>query len=211
MVAAKTGMCSHFAVAHQVTEEPLAVSSLTRSQEARRQRVIQAAIELATEGGYDAVQMRDVATRARVAMGTIYRYFTSKDHLLSAAQVEWALTLQRRVTLRPHIDAPSADRVVEVLRRATRAMERQPRLTAAFVTAASSTDPAVSERQREVASIVEATIDYALGEDDVGDRTGIIRVLGYVWQGALVVWLNGQNTAAQMSEELERAARLLLR
>jgi hypothetical protein len=79
------------------------------------------------------------------------------------------------------------------------------------VTAASSTDPAVSERQREVASIVEATIDYALGEDDVGDRAGIIRVLGYVWQGALVVWLNGQNTAAQMSEELERAARLLLR
>ncbi|MCU1460479.1 MAG: transcriptional regulator, TetR family [Acidimicrobiales bacterium] len=205
-------MCSHFAVADRMTElERPTASSLSRSQEARRQRVIQAAIELATEGGYDAVQMRDVATRARVAMGTIYRYFTSKDHLLSAAQVEWALTLQRRVTQRPRPEAPAADRVVEVLRRATRAMERQPLLSAAFVTAASSTDPAVSERQREVAAIVEATIGFALGDDDVGDTAGIIRVLGYVWQGALVVWLNGQNTAAQMSEELERAARLLLR
>ena len=36
----------------QVVERPL-----TRAQQARRQRVIDAAIELATEGGYEAVQM----------------------------------------------------------------------------------------------------------------------------------------------------------
>ena len=58
---------------------------LTRAQQARRQRVIDAAMALGLEGGYEAVQMRDVAARADVAMGTVYRYFTSKDHLLAAA------------------------------------------------------------------------------------------------------------------------------
>src|SRR5262249_57103235 len=61
---------------------------LTPNQAARRARVLDAALALATEGGYDAVQMRDVASRAQVALGTIYRYFSSKDHLLAACQLE---------------------------------------------------------------------------------------------------------------------------
>jgi hypothetical protein len=75
----------------------------------------------------------------------------------------------------------------------------------------SSSDPAVAERQREVAAIVEGTMDTAIGASPVADREGIIRVLGFVWQGALVVWLNGQGSLAQVGHELERAARLLLR
>ena len=63
------------------------VDQLTKSQAARRARVISVAMELASDGGYDAVQMRDVATQANVALGTIYRYFMGKDHLLAAALV----------------------------------------------------------------------------------------------------------------------------
>ena len=44
-----------------------------------------AALQLGADGGYDAVQMRDVAASAEVALGTIYRYFPSKDALLAAA------------------------------------------------------------------------------------------------------------------------------
>ena len=67
--------------------------TLTANQAARRGRVLDAALELAAEGGYDAVQMRDVAARAQVALGTIYRYFSSKDHLLAACQVSVGLVL----------------------------------------------------------------------------------------------------------------------
>ena len=45
---------------------------------------------LGAEGGYDAAQMRAVALRAEVALGTIYRYFASKDHLLAATMVDWS-------------------------------------------------------------------------------------------------------------------------
>src|SRR6476646_6389976 len=99
---------------------------LTASQAARRERVIQAALELGAAGGYDAVQMRTVADTAGVALGTIYRYFSSKDHLLAAALVEWVDDLERRVGQRPPRGTTTAARVVSVLRRATKAMESQP-------------------------------------------------------------------------------------
>ena len=57
---------------------------------ARRERMVAAAVELATAGGYEAVQMRDVAARAEVALGTLYRHYPSKDHLLLAALTEQA-------------------------------------------------------------------------------------------------------------------------
>src|ERR1700728_4102053 len=73
---------------------------LTRAQQARRQRVIDAAMALGLEGGYEAVQMRDVAARADVAMGTVYRYFTSKEHLLAATLVYWREMLDTRTPRR---------------------------------------------------------------------------------------------------------------
>src|ERR687893_1244876 len=87
-----------------MTDSPAPV--LTKSQAARRDRVIRAALDLAADGGYDAVQMRDVATRAEVALGTIYRYFPSKDALLLAVMVQWLGDLEQRVTRHPPAGAP---------------------------------------------------------------------------------------------------------
>src|SRR5690606_28450816 len=93
--------------------------TLTASQAARRDRVIRTALELGAKGGYDAVQMRAVAASAGVALGTIYRYFSSKDHLLAAAMVEWVHDLERRVGQKPPKGDTAADRVRDVLSRAT--------------------------------------------------------------------------------------------
>src|ERR1700693_3819680 len=55
------------------------------AQRERRKRILDATLALASKGGYEAVQMRTVAERADVALGTLYRYFPSKIHLLVSA------------------------------------------------------------------------------------------------------------------------------
>lgn len=192
-----------------VLSKPESSDALTRSQAARRSRVIAAALELASEGGYDAVQMRDVATRAQVALGTIYRYFTSKDELLAAALVEWAGDLERKLVQRPPRGDTAADRVVDVLRRASRAMERNPSLTSALVTAIASPDPAVRESQSDVDLVMVNLVAEALR--DQPDAEGVMRVLSWVWFAALIGWVNGWSNAGSVGDELERAARLLLK
>src|SRR5256714_13530809 len=139
---------------------------MTRSQQARRSRVIAAALELASEGGYDAVQMRDVAATASVALGTIYRYFTSKDHLLAAALVEWSSDLRSRLALRPPKGDTVADRVVDVVRRAQRSMERNPQLASALITAVTQPDPAIAEYQQERMAILRDVLSLPVVETD---------------------------------------------
>ncbi len=186
-------------------------ATLTATQAARRERVIRAAMSLAAEGGYEAVQMRDVATRADVALGTIYRYFGSKDHLLAAGLVEWVRDLRRRVSQRPPQGGTTATRMVEILRRATRAMEREPKLSEAVVTALASNDKGVAACQVEVGQVMASIQDLAFPEDfDPALRAQIVRSLGHVWFSALVGWVNGWVGIDQAGDELEAAAHLML-
>ena len=184
--------------------------TMTRSQQARRQRVIDAAMSLALEGGYEAVQMRDVAARADVAMGTVYRYFTSKDHLLAAALVHWVGLLDARLALVPAQGDTAAVRVVDVLDRALRAMGRQPRLVSAVFTALASPDPAAIQCQQQVSLLMEGIITRAIGEPHPPDLSDRARILGHVWYSALVGWVNGWSNMGRVHDELVVAIGLLL-
>jgi AcrR family transcriptional regulator len=189
-------------------------NSLTPKQSDRRRRVIEAAISLATEGGYDAVQMRDVAAEARVALGTLYRYFPSKDQLLVAALNEWAENLRDKQRARPQKGATKADRVAGVLRGTVRAMERQPKLSAAFVTALSAMDaeePGSIERAAQVYQTMSEMIGQAMNGDALPGQDTLMRVLGQVWFAVLVFWVRGWSPGNQMADDLDAAAHLMIR
>jgi AcrR family transcriptional regulator len=177
---------------------------------ARRRRLLDAAVGLADAGGYDAVQMRDVAARAEVALGTLYRHFSSKDQLLLAALADQAATLCTRLGQRPARGDAPGDRVADVLRRATRALTRDPSVTAAMVTALSSPEPEAASTKLEVYSLLRTIIIGAIDGEEVPDLDAVVRVLGYVWLAVLSAWVGGAIDAEGMATDLETAAHLLL-
>jgi AcrR family transcriptional regulator len=184
------------------------IDPLTKGQAARRQRVLLAALELGADGGYEAVQMRDVAASAEVALGTIYRYFPSKDALLAAAMVECMEDLERRVMQRAPRGATTSERVYDVLRRAVGTMERQPKLAEAVITALTSDDrDAASTATNDV---MQRVLLRAFPEGtDPAMEAAIAKVLGHVWFSCLVAWSNGGGDLTWVGEELETATHLL--
>jgi AcrR family transcriptional regulator len=187
-----------------------AADALTTSQAARRQRVLVSALDLAASGGYEAVQMRDVATSAGVALGTIYRYFPSKDALLAAAMVEWMEDLERRVTQRGPRGSTTAERVYDVLRRAVSTMERQPQLAEAVITALTSDDDAAGRASISTTDVMTRVMLQAFPDDvDPATEAAIAKVLGHVWFSCLVAWKNGVGDMVWMAEELQVAADLI--
>jgi AcrR family transcriptional regulator len=192
------------------TPERAPARPLTRSQQARLQRVVDAAMSLGLEGGYESVQMRDVASRAHVAMGTVYRYFTSKDHLLAAALVHWVEQLDTRLAQVPARGATQADRVTDVLDRALRAMGRQPKLVEAVFSSLASSDPSTIDCQNQISRLMDGIISRAMGEPQPEDFADRSRLVGHVWYSSIVGWVNGRTDLGHVHSEMSVAVRLLL-
>jgi len=164
------------------------------AQRERRKRILDATLALASKGGYDAVQMRTVAERADVALGTLYRYFPSKIHLLVSALVLEFERTQEKLDRKPIPGDTPYDRMLYVLSRVTRTMQREPLLTEAMT------------RQME-RMFTRAMHDGEPSADDAA----IARVIGDVWLSNLVAWVTRRASADDVSSHLELAARLLLR
>jgi len=184
------------------------------AQRERRTRILDATIELATEGGFDAVQMREVADRAEVALGTLYRYFPSKIHLLvSALSREFDAVEEISRTRRVPGDTP-ADRVMFVLERTTRTLQRDPLLTEALTRAFMFADNSVKDEIEEVGMKLTALIGRTMsGQPDheaTEEEAAIIRVIADVWLAALVAWVTGRQQATDVLRSMDVAVRLLL-
>lgn len=182
------------------------------AQRDRRKRILDATLALASKGGYEAVQMRTVAEQANVALGTLYRYFPSKIHLLVSALAREFERTQERLDRTPVPGDTAADRTLFVLGRITRSMQRDPMLTEAMTRAFMFADPSAAAEVNAVARLMERMLTKAMhaGEPSADD-TAIARIIGDVWLSNLVAWVTRRASADDVTNHLELATRLLLR
>jgi TetR/AcrR family transcriptional regulator, cholesterol catabolism regulator len=182
------------------------------AQRDRRKRILDATLALASKGGYEAVQMRTVAERADVALGTLYRYFPSKIHLLVSALARVFEQTREKLERRPIPGDTPYDRMLYVLGRITRSMQSEPMLAEAMTRAFMFADPSAAAEVNAVARLMEQMLTRAMhdGEPSADDKA-IARVIGDVWLSNLVAWVTRRASADDVSNHLELAARLLLR
>ncbi|WP_425555552.1 TetR family transcriptional regulator [Kitasatospora kazusensis] len=194
-----------------ITAGITASAPLTPRQAERRTRILRAATTLAVRGGYEAVQMREVAEGAQVALGTLYRYFPSKVHLLVAVMLVQLSRLQEQVRRHPPTGEEPAGRVAETLTTAFQALQREPRLAEAMVRALSFADRSVSAEVDEVSGLTSAIIlDAAqLGAPPTTEQQAALRVIGHTWHATLLGWLSGRTSLTEVRTDLHTAARLL--
>ncbi|WP_407564550.1 TetR family transcriptional regulator [Streptomyces sp. 184] len=184
---------------------------LTERQEARRRRILKATAELAGRGGFDAVQMREVAERAGVALGTLYRYFPSKIHLLVATLQDQLRQLHETLRKRPPTAAEPGARVAQTLMRAFRALQREPQLADAMVRALSFADRSVSPEVTVASRLTSEIILDAMGAGGrpTPEQLSVARVIEHTWHSALITWLSGRASIAQVRTDIETVCRLV--
>jgi AcrR family transcriptional regulator len=74
----------------EAAREPRTGSLRAERRAATRDAIVAGTLSLVTEGGWTAASMHDVARRAGVATGTLYRHFPSKSELLAEVFAEAA-------------------------------------------------------------------------------------------------------------------------
>jgi TetR/AcrR family transcriptional regulator, cholesterol catabolism regulator len=187
------------------------VRPLSATQAATRHRLLDAARALATEGGYEAVGMRAVATRAGVSAPTAYLYFSSKDHVLVDVLIELVGHTTTTLATGPGRTRTPVERAVTLLRRSVQNVEKAPNLYIALTRAYISGSPEVAHARAALESSMQRWVDLALGDTEVADRAEVVRILEAVMFANMVGLVTGGRTPADIADELERAARTLLK
>jgi TetR/AcrR family transcriptional regulator, cholesterol catabolism regulator len=148
---------------------------------ARRAQIVQAALAALKDHDYDQIQMRDVAERAGVALGTLYRYFSSKEHVYAAVLMEWA----QPVFVAAEPDSQPAElRLRTKVRAIVASFERRPGFFRVCQLLQNSADPNTQQIMQQFADTAVRTLanDFAaLGEPAASDTAwmlwGIINTL----------------------------------
>jgi AcrR family transcriptional regulator len=189
--------------------EQEAETRLERSQRARRARVLQTVLDLAQEGGYDAIQLRAISDRTGISSDTIYRYFGSRDQLVSAAVREWA----EREFVEPAgtwlEGDTSAEQVLSFNRHVWQVWERNPKVLETFVRAAMAegdTPDGIAARSLE--TLVPHTA-LAMRAVDPGYRGDFLMMIEHCTHSAMTYVVRGQLPISEVYPQLERAVRRL--
>ncbi|KAB2893348.1 MAG: TetR/AcrR family transcriptional regulator [Kofleriaceae bacterium] len=195
----------------------------TEKERSMFERIFDVAIALAEEGGYDNVRQRDVAARAGVALGTLYKRFRSKEDILSAALARETERLERKLEKGPVKGDTAEDRLVAFYSLLTRALVRRPHFARAVLRAMASGQPEVARHVVAYQGRMNGLIIAALrgvGSLSYGDAAAapptereqtLALLLQQNWFASLIGWSAGLHAHTDIIEHVRTAARLYLK
>ncbi len=189
--------------------EPIAPSILTGNQLARRQRLIDAGLSLLERRDYERIQVKDVAEEAGVALGTLYHYFSSKEHLFAEVMVTWAATLRTNLTRHPLAGETPRQKLTGALHRSVRAFQHQPQLARLIASLQLSADPFATEMlERLDQTTTSVYLELLDGVDPDRART-IVRTAEGVFDSLLRSWSAGRLPITDLYDRLSDSVALI--
>jgi AcrR family transcriptional regulator len=188
---------------------------------ARRDKILDVAVALAEEGGFDNVRQRDVAAKAGVALGTLYKSFRSKEDILTAALDREAEMLERRMEAKPAVGANRIERVGTFFNIITRGLCRKPKYARAVLRAMASGEPEVALKvaayQERITGLIIAAMrgvgrlaySDAKGSPPSKKEAQMAFALQQFWFAALVGWSAGLVSVNEAVDQMRRIAIVL--
>jgi AcrR family transcriptional regulator len=180
----------------------------------RKDRILDVAVELAAAGGYENVRQRDVADQAGIALGTLYKSFISKEHILSAAMAREADELDRRLKSRPPAGKNPTERLQALFKILTRAMCQKPKLARAVIRATASGQPEVAAQVIAYQGRMNAIIGAVMQGEGAGEidtrQVALATLLQQIWFASLVAWSAGIFSQTSVNDHMNQAIELVL-
>jgi TetR/AcrR family transcriptional regulator, cholesterol catabolism regulator len=186
--------------------------ALPEDQRARRQRIVDAARRLMVAVDYGKIQVKDVAEEANVSLGTLYRYFSSKDHLFACALTDWATPIDAALVERQRrTRGATATRVRTIYHAAAKSFEDAPRVHLALMALAVSGDRYAIEEFQAFSQRETALFTSTLADVPEPYRDDIVSVLSSVLSESLRGYAVGMYPMSGVYQRLDRAIRLVFR
>jgi AcrR family transcriptional regulator len=175
-----------------------------QSAAARADDILDAVLELLEgEGGYDAVQVRAVASRARVSLATMYKLFNTRDELVLAAVDRWMSEQSYDAVDAPAPDESPFEIMTRVIRQTLAPWEEHPWMLDALHRATAAVG---GGRFRDGAEVALApVIEAALGDADPAYVRDLEDVMWNLVHALLDRFSRGEIEVTEIAGTMERA------
>jgi TetR/AcrR family transcriptional regulator, cholesterol catabolism regulator len=183
------------------------LSHVRQRAEARADDIVDVVVELLESEGYEAVQVRTVARRARISLATMYKLFGTRDELIVTALERWMDAHAYDALTMPEPGESPYETMVRVLRTVFEPWEEHPRVLEAYHRARSG--PGGERLDRHGMAIVRPIVEAALPDADPGYLGDVELVHGYVVRGAIARFADGDLAVTEILPIVERALFLL--
>ena len=171
---------------------------------AQRDRILDIVAELLETEGYDAVQLREVARRARTSLATIYKRYSTRDELILAALHSW-MDEHRYSGLdhqTPEFSENVYDGMMRLLRTIFEPWEQHPAMLTAFFRARAA--PGGQELFRRGLDITVPSFMQVLADVDVAFVRDLETILSTVIYGLLGRFAAGEIEITDIVPSLDR-------
>lgn len=182
----------------------------------RADRIIQVAMELAEADGYDAVRLRDLAAKADVALGTVYRRFGSKEDILAAALERLACQFHDAIVAAPIPGESPTIRIGLFFELATRTLSERPKLASALLRTVASGVPELAARvlnyRDRITDILVIVYRGEVRAEAASERERqMAHLLQNLWFAELVGWTGGIETAEDVIRRTQEGTALVFK
>ncbi len=188
---------------------------LSPARAATREKLITTVIELATEGGYDAVGIRQVAAAAGVSVPTAYQHASSKDQFLMEALMSLGERSTEGVRSRPPRGSTPAARLNAVFSRILREAGEKPLLYQALYRGYVASAPGLADVEGvpgfgpEQAAWIGETLRAGASEHSEEEIQAAARMLSMMFLGAMIGVASGRDPGEVSAILAEATNRLL--
>jgi TetR/AcrR family transcriptional regulator, repressor of fatR-cypB operon len=152
----------------------------------KRAAALKATLELVTEQGFQGAPMSQIAQRANIGVGTIYRYFAAKDDLINALYLDIKTRTTRYVMLNYSKDLPVRKGFNILLNNAVHFYLENP--AELFFVEQYENSPAITSATREEGSrVAEPAVELFIRARDQSLLKDLpLEIIGALFSGALI-------------------------
>ncbi|OUS25254.1 hypothetical protein A9Q99_21920 [Gammaproteobacteria bacterium 45_16_T64] len=130
----------------------------------RKQKILNAAIEVISEHGSASLNMKELAQIAEVPRASLYRTYASKEHIISDITLEWGLSLVKRLQATAPRGKTNGAKIGSVFKSILQEAESNPRLISAVLENLLSADDTTRNMQIKfeelLPTLLSSVIDY---------------------------------------------------
>ncbi len=182
---------------------------LTPAQRRRREAIISATSDMLATREPAQIHMRDIAAEAGVALGTLYRYFPSKELLYAHCVAAWGQAFAPMTRTQNSKAASDAERISRVLRRTVKAYERWPNFYRLIALLEITDDSEARSVYQVFYESYRALLATVLVDTDPDDAAVVVQMLLSSLGNALGKWFLGEWKVEAVHAHVTKAVELI--